>query len=64
MARYRRRPIPAAMNEVETAAIEARELLAQLRSDGLDLTVNLPILGERTIHIQLSDPDPDPEPEK
>ncbi len=49
------------MAEVQMAAVEARELLAQLRGDGIDLTVHLPILGEQTIHIQLAQPEPEPE---
>ena len=36
----RRRPVRDAATEVETLAIEARELLAQLASDGIEVKVD------------------------
>ncbi len=49
----RRRPVKDAATEVEALAIEARELLARLTTDGINVSVELPVLGKRTIHIQL-----------
>jgi hypothetical protein len=43
-----------AASEVEAAAIDFRELLARLSSDGLDFSLDLPILGKQTIHVELA----------
>lgn len=52
--RQRRRPVRDAASEVEAAAIDFRELLAKLSSDGLDFSLDLPILGKQTIHVELA----------
>lgn len=57
----RRRPVRDAATEVETLAIEARELLAQLASGGLDLNLKFPANGPLAqfaegikVHIELA----------
>lgn len=56
--RQRRTPVRTSvangMEEVQLAAIEARELLAKLSSEGLDFSMDLPILGRQTIHVKLA----------
>ncbi len=50
----RRRPVKDAATEVETLAIEARELLAQLSSDGIEIKFDF--LGMRdalTVRVKI-----------
>ena len=57
----RRRPVRDAATEVEMLAIEARELLAKLTTEGLDLNLKFPANGPLAqfaegikVHIELA----------
>ena len=50
----RRRPVRDAATEVEAAAIDFREFMAELRTDGIELSLDLPgVLGGVTDKIKV-----------
>lgn len=59
----RRRPVRDAATEVETLAIEARELIAQLKSDGLEFSLEIPgaignIVQQVKVKVKLGSDEP------